>query len=364
MRVLQVLAGLHLGGAEQLVATFSGWLKRNGHEVLVANLTPDTTLLHAFEREGVSVVQAEDGGVIARWYPRRLIGYIREFRPDVLHCHNTAWLKSASAARWTGVPCVFTLHGYHYGAWFRKHRLWLRRAARNTDYCVGVAPGIERLFVDILGVLPERAVCIPNGVPDIYLPDPPPVDWKSPMPAGSPIVGMVGRFDLQFKDQATLIRAMHLVRQKVRNAQLVLVGDGPNRPNVERLATELNLQGCVHFLGLRQDVPVLLHHLDVFVLSSRSEGQSIAVLEAMSAQRPIVATAVGGTPELLADGECGLLVPPGDPQAMAEAITTLLGDSRQRHELARRARERFMAQHSIECMGRAYLEVYMTVVRG
>jgi glycosyltransferase involved in cell wall biosynthesis len=114
----------------------------------------------------------------------------------------------------------------------------------------------------------------------------------------------------------------------------------------------------VHFLGLRRDVPALLHHLDVFVLSSRIEGESLAILEAMSAQRPIVATAVGGTPGLLANGECGLLVPPGDVEAMAQAIVELLTNKTKAGELARRARERFLREYTIDRMGERYLELY------
>jgi glycosyltransferase involved in cell wall biosynthesis len=98
--------------------------------------------------------------------------------------------------------------------------------------------------------------------------------------------------------------------------------------------------------------------MDVFVLSSHSEGLSLAILEAMSAQRPIVATAVGGTPGLLANGECGLLVPPGDPQAMARAILELLTNKAKAQELARRARERFLREYTIDRMGERYLEVY------
>jgi len=107
---------------------------------------------------------------------------------------------------------------------------------------------------------------------------------------------------------------------------------------------------------------VLLHHLDVFVLSSRYEGESLAVLEAMSAQRPIVATAVGGTPGLLENGKCGLLVPPGDDASMAMAILELLENKRKAEELARRARERFLKEYTIDRMGEKYLHLYRHIV--
>jgi glycosyltransferase involved in cell wall biosynthesis len=173
---------------------------------------------------------------------------------------------------------------------------------------------------------------------------------------------MVARFDEHLKDQPTLVRAMARVRKRAPQAHLVLVGDGPKRNEVERLVAQIGLEENVHFLGMRPDVAVLLHHLDVFVLSSRYEGESLAVLEAMSAQRPIVATAVGGTPGLLENGKCGLLVPPGDDASMAMAILELLENKRKAEELARRARERFLKEYTIDRMGEKYLHLYRHIV--
>jgi len=355
MRVVQVLAGLGAGGAERLVLHLSCWLQGQGHVVEVVNICPETTLQSDFDAAGVRVRNLRLAPYVSQWYPGAFVGYLRHFRPDVVHCHNMAWLKTAAACRWTRTPCVFTLHNYH-ADWLRKHRKRLRWAAGATDYFVGVAPGIENLFVDILGVPEEKTLYIRNGVPDIHMSEPVEVDWQ--LPEDTTKVGMVGRFDGHQKDQETLVRAMALVREQVPKLHLVFVGDGPNRTNVEKLVSQLGMGHHVHFLGLRRDVPALLHHLDVFVLSSRIEGESLAILEAMSAQRPIVATAVGGTPGLLANGECGLLVPPGDVEAMAQAILELLTNQTKAQELARRARERFLREYTIDRMGERYLELY------
>jgi glycosyltransferase involved in cell wall biosynthesis len=359
MRILQVLAGLPLGGAEQLVAELSAWLQERKHSVLVANLTAEKAMLPAFEARHVRVVQVSVPGILARFYPHRLVSLIRRFQPDVVHCHNMAWLKTASACWWTKTPCVLTLHNYH-DDWLQRHRRWLQWAATKTDYFVGVAPGIEKLFVDILGVRQERTLYVRNGVADIHTLEDSEANWE--VPKCLKVVGMVGRFDMHQKDQATLVRAMAIVRERVPGVHLVFIGDGPRRAEVEQLASELGMHDCVHFLGLRRDVPTLLHHLDVFVLSSRIEGESLAILEAMSAQRPIVATAVGGTPALLANGECGLLVPPGDVQAMAQAILELLTNKTKAEELARRARERFLQEYTIDRMGERYLELYQKAI--
>lgn len=361
LRIIQVLAGLHLGGAEQLTASLAGWLRSRGHEVLVANLTGNRTLLHAFQREGVAVVQTQNRGPLSKFYPTRLVHLIRRFRPDVVHCHNTAWLKTAVACRWTHTPCIFTLHNYH-DKWLREHAGQFQKILRLTDFCIGVAPGIETLFQSILNAPAERTLYIRNGLPDLFLQKPPIPDWGTSIPADALLVGMVGRFDGQLKDQPTLVRAVQVARQSVPNLHLVLIGDGPHRPAVEELVREIGAGEYVHFLGLRDDVAVLLHHLHLFVLSSTLEGEPLAILEAMSAQRPIVATAVGGTPGLLANGECGVLVPPGDVQAMAQAIVDLLTNRDKAQELAQRARRRFLQEYTIDRMAERYLEVYQRAI--
>jgi glycosyltransferase involved in cell wall biosynthesis len=151
---------------------------------------------------------------------------------------------------------------------------------------------------------------------------------------------------------------VRIVREKVHAVQLVLIGSGPDEEHVRERIQERGAADYVHVLGERQDVASLLPHLDVFVLSSASEGHSIAILEAMSAQRPIVATRVGGNADLLADGQCGLLTPAGAPGPMADAIERLLRDGFQANRLATQARRRFLECFSVDRMGESYLGVY------
>ncbi|MEJ5250300.1 MAG: glycosyltransferase [Armatimonadota bacterium] len=362
LRILQVLAGVGAGGAEALVAQLTHHLRMQGHVVEVVDIWGRQSPAPAFEKYGVKPVRCVNRGPISMFYPGKLVRFIRQFNADIVHCHETAWYKSAMACRWTHVPCVFTLHNYH-DKWLREHARRLRFAARLTSFCVGVAPGIEQLFTEILGVPPERTVYIRNGIVDVYMSEPPAPDWKAPIPENAILVAMVARFDRHQKDQPTLIRAAQIARRKIPNLHLVLVGDGPRRSEVEALTDHLNARGYVHFLGLRDDVRVLLHHIDLFVLSSTMEGESLAILEAMSARRPIVATAVGGTPSLLADGDCGVLVPPGDAQAMAQAIVDLLQNKEKAQQLAVRARQRFLQEYTIDRMAERYLDVYREAIQ-
>ena len=356
MRILQVLAGLGAGGAERLVLHLSRWLQCQGHVVEVVNIYRDTTLQSEFEAAGVCVRDMRMTPYVSQWYPGALVSYLRRFQADVVHCHDTAWRKSARACSILRLPCIWTLHGY-LKEWLENGLGWMRRSARDTAFLVGVEPNVEQLIRETLQVDGAKVLHIVNGVPDAFVSDAGKVEWGVPVPSGARVVGMVSRLS-RVKDPQTLIRAIHIVRQVVPDVHLVLVGRGELEEEVRYMIYQERLEDCVHSLGYRQDIPRLLHAMDVFVLSSHSEGLSLAILEAMSAQRPIVATAVGGTPGLLANGECGLLVPPGDPQAMAQAILELLTNETKAQELARHARERFMQEYTIDRMGERYLELY------
>jgi glycosyltransferase involved in cell wall biosynthesis len=356
MRIVQVLAGLGAGGAERLVLHLSRWLQIQGHHVEVVNIYTDTTLQPEFEAAGVCVRHMRMTPYVSQWYPGALVSYVRRFQLDVVHCHDTAWRKCARACRIAQIPCVWTLHGY-LKEWLENGKWWMRRSARDTAFLVGVEPNVEQLIRETLQVDGAKVLHVVNGVPGAFVSNNGEVEWGVPVPSGARVVGMVSRLS-RVKDPQTLIRAIHVVRQVVPDVHLVLVGRGELEEEIRCMIHQEQLEDCVHLLGYRQDIPHLLQAMDVFVLSSHSEGLSLAILEAMSAQRPIVATAVGGTPALLANGECGLLVPPGDVQAMAQAITELLTNKTKAEELARRARERFLQEYTIDRTGERYLELY------
>jgi glycosyltransferase involved in cell wall biosynthesis len=182
-------------------------------------------------------------------------------------------------------------------------------------------------------------------------------------------VGTVGRLD-PIKDQALLIRAFARLRARVDRALLAIVGGGPERQRLETLAAGAGVGASVLFLGERSDVAQLLPGFDVFALSSRSEGTPITLLEAMASSTPIVSTAVGGIPEILADGAQAILVAPeasaadgavgGDDAAarLAAALERVLLDPELAGRLARAARERFLRELTLEAACGRYLEIY------
>jgi glycosyltransferase involved in cell wall biosynthesis len=197
------------------------------------------------------------------------------------------------------------------------------------------------------GVAPERIALVRNGIDVVALdrearvaPAPAP-----PWDASAAVVLQVANMHHPVKGHEDLLRAFRRIAREVPTARLLLVGEGALRPGLEALARELRIAERVHFAGHRHDVPALLARATVVVSASHAEGLSNAVLEAMAARRPIVATAVGGTPEVVRDGEAGLLAPPHAPEALADRVVVLLRDG----VLARRMGEAGRAVVAREC---------------
>jgi len=176
-------------------------------------------------------------------------------------------------------------------------------------------------------------------------------------------VGTVGRLD-PVKDQAGLVRAFAALDHTNRDPRLVLVGDGPSRDELGGLTRDLGLQARVHLLGERRDISTVLASLDVFVLPSIAEGISNTVLEAMASALPVVATSVGGSPELIEDGVTGRLVPRMDPGALAAGIEGYLDDPHLRALHGKAARQRVVDHFSLDRMTQAYTTLYSGLLAG
>jgi glycosyltransferase involved in cell wall biosynthesis len=240
---------------------------------------------------------------------------------------------------------------------------WMMKAVRYTQSFVGIEPQVRELILRELSVETSRVHYVANGIPDIWKPQPAAVEWGLPIPEKARVVGMIARM-AENKDPHTLVDAMVEVHRRCPDVHLIFAGTGPLEEQVRQHIAQVGAEEYIHLLGLRRDVPDILHAIDIFVLSSHLEGQPLAVIEAMSAQRPIVATDVGGNSILLDGGRCGVLVPPRDPQAMAAAILQLLTDREKAQQLALNARQRFLEQFTVDAMGKRYLEVYQQAIEG
>jgi glycosyltransferase involved in cell wall biosynthesis len=175
------------------------------------------------------------------------------------------------------------------------------------------------------------------------------------------VCGMIAILGTE-KDHSTLIKAMPKIIPQYPNTSLLLIGDGPKRAELQDLVHKLGIADKVIFTGNRRDIPQLLATLDVVVLSSFYEGTSITLLEAMAAAKPVVASRVGGNPEVVEDGVTGFLVPPADPDALAFRLSQLLGDEDLRQKMGQAGRQRVEEQFSLSQMVANYERLYNQVL--
>lgn len=288
---------------------------------------------------------------------------IRRLGADVVHTHGyRADVIAGAVARRAGVPSVTTVHGFTGGG--RKNRLyeWLQlRAFRRAAAVVAVSrPLVDRLANE--GVPRDRIVCIPNAwapTDELYARDD--ARRRLGIPADRFVLGWVGRIS-QEKGADVFIRALALLRDPAVAA--AIVGDGRERPAAEMLAAQLGVADRITWHGTLADAPRLYTAFDGFVLSSRTEGTPMALFEAMSAGVPVVATRVGGVPDVAGDGSAALLVPPEDPAALAAAIAELRADPARARERADAASSRLADAYGVEPWLDAYDALYTRVSRG
>lgn len=352
VRVVHLVTSLAIGGLEKVVLDLVRYRTRERFGARVICLDASGVLQQGFAELGVPVESiGTSGSVPARIV--RLARRLRHLKPDVLHTHNPqAHLHGTLAARLAGVPVV--VHTRHGRQFLGRQPLaaFSRLASRWTSEFVAVSEDAASLARKTERVPEGKLRVIRNGI-DVT---------RFEEPAGTPASlrsrGIsVGRLD-PIKDQATLLRAVRLVVNSVPAFELDLVGDGPSRAELEALARALDLGSHVRFLGYREDVGSLLACADFFVLSSISEGLSLALLEAMAAGLPVVATDVGGNREVVVPGDTGYLVPAQSAEALAAAMASLLADESDAGRMGGAARRRIESHFNVRTVVAQYERIY------
>jgi sugar transferase (PEP-CTERM/EpsH1 system associated) len=292
----------------------------------------------------------------------RLIRILRPLRPDIVHSRNWAALDAVIAARLAGVPVV--IHGEHGREAFdpdgrnRRRNVIRRVMSPMIDQFVTVSADLRRWLVDV-GIPARKITHISNGVETTrFCPDGRPAGRaRLGLPEDAIVVGTVGRLE-PVKDHLTLLEAFAALGERTPAVFLVIVGEGRTRPALEQRIGRPDLAGRVRLVGERSDVPALLNGFDVFVLSSIAEGTSNTILEAMATGLPVIATRVGGNPELVQDGVTGSLVPPGDWRRMAGALASYIDDAARRRAHGEAGRRRAVEQFSLDRMAAGYGDLY------
>jgi glycosyltransferase involved in cell wall biosynthesis len=379
-RVLIVSRSQQVWGAERSMLALAPLLRERGVQLTLAS--PAGLLAETWSRACLAHVETAvtdrrglrtAGG--GRPGPRVLAGEVAESARaarslarlgrdfDVLHS-NSLWghLDCALAGRMARRPVVLELHDLVRPG---LGRTVLKAAVRLASRTVAVS----RAVADTVGAHPHRLRVVPQGVdPERFHPGPPDASWRARLSSrpDEPIIGIVGRVDPE-KGIETLLRAVAMLEGPAQRSHVAVVGgpaldDGTYEARLRAEGSAVLGDRC-RFLGPTTEVPALLRSLDVLVNASASEPFGLSVLEAQASGVPVIGTESGGIPEFVSDGETGLLVPPGRPDALAAGLSRLLGRPALRHDLTTAARARVLAHHTLSVRADTMASLYRSVVR-
>jgi glycosyltransferase involved in cell wall biosynthesis len=365
--VLHFIGSLGAGGAERNLCYLAPWMAKSKLRYGICCLLRKGELAAEIEALGLPVF---DLGFRRRralstiWALRCLL---REHRVMVIHTHLFECGVLGRVAAWfAGTPVRIT-HEHGKTMWKKwYHRLFERLAIRGTDLRIAVSADIRNLRLAEEHTHPAKIVVVGNAVePSGFdLPETVRGRMRSELGLGSQIVvGTVGRL-VEAKAYDFLMEVAAIVCAARPDVRFVLVGKGHLERDLLKLRDSLGLADRVTFLGARSDIPEILSAVDIYVITSRREGLPITLLEAMMAAKPVIATSIGGIPEVLEDRGDGILVPSGDRQAMADAILALAADPGRRDALGRRAREKAIARYSARAILETLEATYASILGG
>lgn len=366
-RVLFVVDTLNLGGTETQTVQVAEQLHATGFHVTVACLHSDGALTERLEQAGIRVVRYVTQGTLLSYRGAkqllRLAWFMHRGKFDVVHAHDLwANLMGVPAARLAGVPIVLSSQrDLAHLWWYTPARTWvIRLIHRLATRVIANSEAVRNYVVTQFRIPPECVSVLHNAVDfgrfarargnfERLFPE---------ITTENKLVAVVANMHSAVKGHRDLIEAAQLICHAIPSVKFVLVGEGEQRCKIQEEVTSLDLDDNFLFLGSRQDIPELLSCCDLSVLPSRAEGFPNAVLESMAAGLAVVATRVGGTTEMIEDGVSGVLVPPQDPQALAEAILRLLRDPQLARRLARAGQEQVRKRYSFDRLLLQLQEIY------
>jgi len=360
MKIVHLVTSLNRAGLEKLIYLLcraNDSDNTNQYMVIVINDVADEDILTGIRQTKTELMELKRRpgnplSVIS--YVSRLRKLLTEYRPDVVHVHNNlSFLVGFFATRFKGISIVYTLHAPRlYSASFvDRASKWL--SIKGTDAFIAISDSVKKDFVNG-DIDPESITVVPNCV-----------DLKeftvSSRSNSIPMIVCVARLDHEIKGQDILIEALSIVKGRSMPFTCRLVGDGPSRPFLEKMVTDLELAGEVGFTGITSDVAGRLAQADLFVLPSRYEGFGIVILEAMASGLPVIVSNIEGPAEVVEDGKSGLHFQSGNACDLADKIETLLSNQEMQKRFAAASLLR-VRDYSIEIMYEAYLSVYRNAV--
>ncbi len=374
-RIVHVVHSLHVGGLENGLVNLLNRLDPERFRQTVCCLTSAGKLAERIKVPGVEIMELNVPVGQFRFPLLRLTKMFHRLSPNIVHTRGWPTVDAVFAARCAGVS--YLVHGEHG----REHsdvegKNWKRNQIRRlvghvVDRYVIVCDFFRLWLNEMCRVKNERIVYIPNGVDtEKFRPldsgsalEARPSDMRKRLrsqlglPPNPVLVGTVGRLD-PVKDFPTLMKGFRQIKDHFSGAKLVIVGDGPVRSNLSHLGEELGLDSSLIWLGERNDIPELLRSFDIFVQTSIFEGMSNTILEAMASSLPIIATDTGGNPEVVSNGENGILVPVGGVTELSVALQKYLSDPVLRYKHGSNSRRRAIDCFDLSLMAARYAEMY------
>lgn len=371
IRVLEIIASSQGGGTQHLFYLIKG-ADKSRFDFVVLMPADNDIIVSEFKAHGIKVAILNEFGRFSLQGFFKLLKFIKEEKFDILHFHGT---RAAILGRIVAILAgyrgriVYTIHGFHLPRYPFLKRIPLLLAERFlnrfTDAIICVSYSDKEMIIQKKLVEKEKIEVIWNGIDieqfqQIKINS---FDKKKELdlPVNAFVITMIGRLHPS-KDYMTLLSSFRLVMSILPNAYLLIVGEGPLRPKLEQYARSLEIYKRVRFTGFRRDIPALLAITDIFVLSTFWEGLPLALLEAMASAKPVIASDVGGNREIVINGETGLLVPPRDPEILAQAIIELAKNPQKAKEMGKKGFLRVKEHFSLEAMVRKTTKLYERLI--
>lgn len=371
IRIAFVASSFRVGGAEKVMFDLITRLPKNRHDCRLFFLKDAGPVGEELYQKGFAVEAHLLGGGVDVAAPFRLARRLKKFQPHILFCmdHRNAIVLGSIAAKLAGVP-RFVIASHSTGRFGKSRNFGLIEGifVKRADRFLALSRAHAKYSRDVEGIYEARIAVIENGIDaaEYRSADPGKLERirrEIGLAAGDKVVLMVAVLRPEKAHEALLNAAGRLVASHP-SLKFLIAGDGPRRVELERLSRDLRLEGNVVFLGLRRDVAELLHLSNVLVLPSHPvvETLPLAVLEAMAAGTPVVASAVGSIPDVIEDGVSGRLIPPADAAALAAALEELLADEALARRIADNAMRVVWERYSIEKMVKKYSDLFEDLV--
>ncbi len=361
-KVAHVTFDMRIGGAEQVISSLIENTDQSKYDLSIICLEQAIGPFGMqLQEKGYKVIPFNRNPGIDLSLIRYIRHYIISHKVDILHCHQyTPYIYGLFASIFTSTKIIFTEHGRFFPDQRKIKRVFLNPLLNLfTDYITAISSATRDALVEFENFPPQKIKIIYNGIDHFKYITPNNSSVKQSLGINQKgyVLGTVARLD-PIKNHRLMIKALESVRQAFPETFLIIVGDGPERENLESFASKLGLSSYVIFTGFREDIHNYMKIIDVFLLTSFSEGTAMTLLEAMASSLPCIVTEVGGNPEIVKDEETGFVIPNDNEKILSEKICKLLDDDILKKEMGVAGRKRFEENFTVDKMVSAYENIY------